>query len=139
MIELKKVLVFGSFDVLHKGHEYFFKKARELGDGLIVVIARDDTILKVKGRMPLHGEKERLRHVHELGIANKVMLGYKGDKFKIIERVKPSVIALGYDQVSFDSDLKKELFDRGLGGIKIVRLRGFKPEKYKSSLLKREN
>ena len=56
---MKKVMVFGSFDILHQGHLYFLNEARRFGEELIVVIARDETILKVKGHKPKYNEKER--------------------------------------------------------------------------------
>lgn len=43
---MKKVLIFGSFDSLHKGHLNLFKQARKHGDKLIAVVARDETIKK---------------------------------------------------------------------------------------------
>ena len=131
-----KVLVFGSFDVIHEGHKYFFKKARELGDELAVVVACDSTILDVKGRLPKFSEDERVKHVEKVACVDKVVLGFEGDKYKIIEEVRPDVIALGYDQDSFSEGLDDELMRRNLSGVKIVRLDSFMPEKYKSSLLK---
>ena len=44
----KKVMVFGTFDIFHKGHENFLKQAKKLGDCLTVVVARDETVLKFK-------------------------------------------------------------------------------------------
>ncbi|MBT4166252.1 FAD synthase [archaeon] len=130
-----KVLVFGSFDIVHKGHVYFLKTAKALGDELVVVVGRDKTIKEVKGVLPLHKEKERVKDVSSLGIADEVILGGLGDKFKVIEEVGPDIIALGYDQESFSYGLKGELVKRGLV-IKVMRLDGFKVEKYKSSLMR---
>jgi len=58
-----KVLVFGTFDILHKGHLNFFKQAREHGDYLIAVVARDRTVKEIKGKPPIESEKERLKNV----------------------------------------------------------------------------
>ena len=57
-----KVMVFGTFDILHPGHLNFFKQAREFGNFLIAVIARDKTVLKIKGRLPKNNEKKRLKN-----------------------------------------------------------------------------
>tara|TARA_Y100000310_G_C20316689_1_gene638757 strand:+ start:122 stop:532 length:411 start_codon:yes stop_codon:yes gene_type:complete len=133
---MKKVLVFGSFDLLHEGHKRFLREAKELGDYLMVVVARDATIVDFKKVNSMYGENERVSHVEELGIADEVKLGYKGDKWKIIEEVKPDVIALGYDQDSYTNGLEDGMKDRGLN-VKIIRLGSYKPEKYKSSLLKK--
>jgi FAD synthetase len=133
---MKKVLAFGSFDLLHEGHKYFLKEAKKLGDELIVVVARDDTIRDFKRHEPKFGEKERVEHVNDLGIADKVRLGYKGNKWKVIGEVKPDILALGYDQISYTDGIEKGVKELGLKS-KIVRIRSYKPEKYKSSLLKR--
>ena len=60
-----KVMVFGAFDILHKGHLFYFSKAKEFGDYLIVVIARDETIRKVKSRDSYNSENKRLEEVQK--------------------------------------------------------------------------
>jgi FAD synthetase len=133
---MKRVMVFGSYDLLHDGHKYLFKRAKKLGDELIVVVARDSTIERVKGESPLYGERERLGKVEEVDDVDRAVLGYKGNKMRIVEKIMPDVIALGYDQNSFVERLEKEIENRGWG-IKVVRLGSFKPNKFKSSLLKK--
>ncbi len=131
-----RVLVFGTYDVLHPGHRDFFKQARELGDELRVIIARDQTVLQVKGREPQHNEAERLAAVQACQEVTQACLGHLGDKYAIIEELQPDIIALGYDQGHFADRLPEELTKRGLKA-KIVRLKPYKPELYKSSLLQR--
>ncbi len=131
-----RVLVFGSFDLLHKGHYNFFKSAKELGDELYVVVARDSTIRDFKKHEPKYDEEERVRQVQEINYVDRAVLGNEDDKFVIIEDIKPDIIALGYDQESCFSDrLNDELNDRDLD-VKIVRLQSYNPKIYKSSLLK---
>ena len=125
---MKKVLVFGSFDVIHKGHLHFFGQARKHGDKLVAVIARDETIKQLKGKKPRYSEKARLRHVSKH--VDKVFLGNKTNKYGIIKKIKPDVICLGYDQNSFTKDLKKH-FKK-----KIRRLKPYKPHIYKSSKIR---
>ena len=50
---MKKVLVGGVFNIIHPGHMHFLKKAKEFGDFLIVVIARDETVKDKKEILPL--------------------------------------------------------------------------------------
>ena len=135
MMVSRKVLVFGSFDFLHPGHYYLFESAKKLGDELFVVVARDSTIKKVKGHDSKFNENDRLRHVKEVSFVDDAFLGSKGNKFDIIEKINPDLIALGYDQDSFTGELENELKRRKLN-VKIVRLKAFKPEVYKSSKLK---
>lgn len=131
----KHVLVFGSFDVLHPGHVEFFKEAKKHGDYLTVVVARNDTIKKVKGQEPKYDENDRLEHVKALGIVDSVMLGYHDNKYNIIKKLMPDVICLGYDQKSFTEHLEEELKKIGVNA-KVVRLNPYKEHKYKSSKLK---
>ncbi len=133
---MKKVMCFGTFDTLHRGHEFFLREAKTLGEYLVVAVARDRTVASVKNRKPLNEETVRARNVRQLGIADRVVLGYKDDKLRIIEREKPDVICLGYDQQAFTEHLKENLRQRGLD-VEVVRLPSFHPEKYKSSLLRK--
>jgi len=131
-----KILVFGTFDGLHEGHENFFKQAKEFGDYLVVVIGRDSTVEQVKKRLPKFNELERQKAVYECGLVDEAVLGNEGsDPYKIIDQVKPDIICLGYDQTHFVDKLAAELPKRGLGHVKIERLQAFEPEKYHSSLL----
>ncbi|MEK6910173.1 MAG: adenylyltransferase/cytidyltransferase family protein [Nanoarchaeota archaeon] len=132
---MKRVMVAGTFDIFHLGHEYFLKEARKFGDELIVVIARDENVLRIKGKKTKNSEDKRLNKVLESGLADRVVLGNKGNIFNIIEEIKPDVICLGYDQPIDESKLKLEIENRNLI-IQIVRLSAFKPEIYKSSLMK---
>ena len=129
------IMCFGSFDILHPGHLFFLKGAKALGDKLIVVIARDSTIQEVKGIVPKYDERQRVEHVRDLKIADRVMLGYETDKYEVIEEINPDVIALGYDQDGFADKLKEEMEKRKMNP-KIVRLAAYKEEHYKSSKLR---
>jgi FAD synthetase len=130
-----KVLVFGSFDLLHEGHKHFFNEAKKLGNTLYVVVAKDSSIKSFKGHESNFNEDERVEHIKKLGIVDDVRLGYEGDKWKIIEEIKPDIIALGYDQDSYTKGLENGMRDKNLK-VKIVRLSSYMPEKYKSSLMK---
>lgn len=130
------VLVFGTFDGLHEGHLDFFRQAKARGTRLVVVVARDTTVEEVKGHTPTEGELRRLEEVKKSDFVDQALLGHRGDKYRIVEEVRPDIIALGYDQNAFVSSLEEELVKRNLKA-KIVRLEPYHPEKYKSSLLKK--
>ncbi|PIN77476.1 FAD synthase [Candidatus Woesearchaeota archaeon CG06_land_8_20_14_3_00_33_13] len=135
MDKTKKVLAFGTFDIFHKGHEFYLKNARKHGDILNVVVARDSTVKQIKGKYPLNNELKRLAVIQNLNYVDKAFLGYEEDKYKIIEEIRPDIICLGYDQKSFNNDLKNKLKKRGLNP-KIIKFeKGFKPEVYKTSKL----
>ncbi|MDA1060946.1 MAG: adenylyltransferase/cytidyltransferase family protein [bacterium] len=140
MLNSKKkivVMVFGTFDYLHAGHENLFKQARELGDHIVTIIARDHTVKTIKGDLPDHNEKERLKNVKETGWSDHSVLGNSKDKMRVIRDYRPDVIALGYDQYAFTYGLKKMLIDLGLDA-KIERLKPYRPDMYKSSILKEQ-
>ncbi|MBU4321351.1 MAG: FAD synthase [Nitrospinae bacterium] len=125
----KRVVCAGTFDHFHLGHADFLKQARALGDELIVIVARDENVRRIKNILPEHNENERRESVEKTDIPDKVTLGYTDkDIFKILEDLKPDIIALGYDQRVSEDKLKERL-----PKCKIVRLKPFKPDKYKSS------
>lgn len=134
---MKKVRVAcaGTFDHLHLGHVDFLKQAKALGDELIVIIARDETVKRIKGFLPTHNEKQRRSNVEDTGVPDFVILGnLDTDLFQILKELKPDVIALGYDQRVSEEEIKKRFPD-----CKIVRLLPFSPDKYKSSFYRNNN
>ena len=132
---MKKVMVFGTFNIIHPGHLNFFKQAKKHGD-LFVVIGRDRTVKQIKGKKPRYSEKVRQKNVIKLKIAQAVYLGNLVDPYKIIEKLKPDIIALGYDQNSYTKNLKAELKKRKISA-KIIRLKPYHPDKYKSSYIRK--
>jgi len=129
-------MAFGTFDLVHPGHLSFFKQAKKLGDYLIVVVARDKNSQRAKGRLPRHNEKTRLARVRRSKLVDKAILGSRTYNFyRTIRTRKPAIIALGYDQKPSAWQLKKDLRKHRLANVKIVRLRPYKPQIYKSSKL----
>ncbi|MEK7131312.1 MAG: adenylyltransferase/cytidyltransferase family protein [Patescibacteria group bacterium] len=129
---MKKVLAFGTFDILHPGHTHVLKAAKKLGDHLTVIVARDATVQKIKEKKAMFDEKTRLKNLKKLNIADKVRLGSLGNKYQVIIDEKPDIIALGYDQKFFVDDLKNVINKN----IRIVRLKPYKPKIYKSSKIR---
>jgi len=132
----KLVMVFGTFDYLHAGHENFFAQAKRLGDEILVVLARDKTVKTIKGEKPMFDEKQRLKNLLDTGWVKEIILGEIKDKMKVIKTHKPQIIALGYDQYAFTYNLEKMIIDLKLD-TKIVRLESYNPHIYKSSILKK--
>lgn len=96
---LRVVLAGGVFDIIHPGHIHTLNAAKALGDVLIVVVATDNTAVKMKKRQPLHSKEQRQELVNSLVMVDLCLIGQEDDIFKTVNLVKPQIIALGYDQV----------------------------------------
>ncbi|MBI4992857.1 MAG: FAD synthase [Candidatus Magasanikbacteria bacterium] len=131
------VMVFGTFDILHLGHIHMFEEAREYGDKLVAVVARDINVEKVKGIGPFHNENERLKFVKHINLVDEAVLGDKTDVYKVIKKIKPDVIALGYDQRVYIDKLSRALVELGLNKTKIVRLSECQPKRMKTTKIKK--
>ncbi|MEE9585895.1 MAG: adenylyltransferase/cytidyltransferase family protein [Nitrososphaerales archaeon] len=131
------VVVFtgGVFDIIHPGHLFTLLSANKLGDVLVVSVARDKTVKKIKSRFPLNNEKTRVDLVGSLRCVDLALLGSETDIFEVVERVRPDVIALGYDQKHDVDELYSEAKRRGLQ-IKVVRFNSPMPGIKSSSIIK---
>src|SRR3989338_11029882 len=92
------VLAFGTFDLLHPGHISYLRQAKALGKRLVVVIATDSNVEKIKGKRPLNSQEARKELVEALKIVDEALIGFEDDMIKSVEKVKPEIVALGYDQ-----------------------------------------
>ena len=119
-----KVMATGTFDLLHLGHIYFLKEAKKLGDELIVVVATDSTVRRLKHE-PVNSEDIRLNLIKELKVVDKAYLGHEEDMFEIVEEIKPDIITLGFDQIHNEENIKSELKKRKINA-KIIRLTEYK-------------
>lgn len=125
----KRIVCAGTFDHLHPGHIDFLKQAKALGDELIVIVARDENVQKIKGIKPEHEDYRKLK-LEETSIPDKVILGNLGkDPLSILKELLPNIVALGYDQRVSEIDIKAILPD-----CTVVRLKPFHPDLFKSSL-----
>lgn len=133
---MKRIIVFGSFDGFHRGHEYFLQQAKKLGDLLTVVIARDEYIQTVKGRKSTYSEQDRIRTITQTGIPDAVLLGDAPNEYAILKNEEFDVLAVGYDQMPDDAVIRRLLESVDKSNVEIVRIESHKPEIYKSSLLR---
>ena len=131
------VLAWGTFDILHLGHIRFLEEARNQGDKLVVLLSRDSVVKKIKGELPLHDENERLAMVKALRCVDEAYLDREEGDYKLLEKIKPDIICLGYDQTAFTDKLPEMLQKFGIK-TEIRRSQATSPEKYKSSKLKEQ-
>jgi|YelNatPaOPRAMG01_1025707.scaffolds.fasta_scaffold22178_2 FAD synthetase len=124
----KRVLASGAFELLHPGHVRFLVEAKRVGgegSRLVVVVARDETIRRRKGREPILGEEARKEIISMLKPVDEVILGHVPFSFeKVIEEVKPDIVVFGYDQEDLMREFMKFVESRGLN-VKVVKLGKF--------------
>ena len=105
-----RLVVFGTFDIIHPAHLRFLVEARTAANcpycELIVVLARDSSINRIKGHPPIFDEEKRLKLISGLRVVDYAQLGNEGENpFRIILELQPDHIVLGYDQVLNDKPL----------------------------------
>lgn len=135
--EGKLVLASGTFDLLHLGHVKYLEEAKKAGGKnakLVVIVARDSTVKKRKGRKPVMPEDHRRALVESLKVVDKAFLGYENfDIGKVIENIKPDIIAVGHDQNGIEAQVQKLIKERGFN-IHIAKIRKFGKPELNSSL-----
>jgi len=133
----KKVLVGGVFDILHPGHIYFLKKAAEYGK-VYVVVARDSTVVREKGKKPVFDEKTRVEVLNSIKWVYEAFLGEDPPNFrKVLEKVRPDIVFLGPDQTGLVEPTKKGIKELGLSTEIIVldhKLADFSSSKIKQQI-----
>ncbi len=130
------VLASGVFDLLHLGHVRYLEEAKKAGGEnaeLIVIVARDSTVERRKGYKPVMSENQRRALVEALKVVDEAILGYEEfDIGKVIEKIKPDVIAIGHDQDGMEKAVKDYIREKGLN-IKVVRISKFSEDELDSS------
>jgi cytidyltransferase-like protein len=132
---LRIVLAGGVFDIIHPGHVHTLNAAKLLGDVLVVVIATDNTAVKMKKRTPIHSQEQRQELVNALEVVDLSLIGQENDIFKTVNHVKPQIIALGYDQIHQEGYITEGCKKIKLNA-KVARLQSPIPESSSSKIEK---
>ncbi len=111
VLEDKRVVVAGTFDILHPGHVELFRFASKLGK-LYVIVARDANAQRDKGRPTILDEQARLQLVSSIKYVYEAILGDVNDYLKPLEEIKPDYVVLGPDQAMDEEWLATELEKR---------------------------
>ncbi len=96
----RKKIVFtnGCFDLLHAGHISLLRKAKSLGDVLIVGLNTDRTVRKLKGKgRPIVPEKDRALVLSSLRDVDYVVLFSEPTPQNLIQKLSPDVLVKGAD------------------------------------------
>ena len=129
---MKRVIATGTFDILHPGHLYYLEQSKTLGDELTVIVARDANV-KHKPQ-PIIPEEQRRRMVAALRCVDHSILGDKTDMFRPIEKIRPAIITIGFNQHFDEAILRQQLTSRGLFA-EIVRIGKYGDDELCSSRL----
>jgi len=94
----KIVFTNGCFDILHSGHIKLLKKAKSLGDFLIVAINSDKSVKRIKGKKrPIVGEKNRSEIVDSIKFVDFVYIFNEDTPEKTIKAIRPEILVKGSD------------------------------------------
>jgi rfaE bifunctional protein nucleotidyltransferase chain/domain len=95
-----KTIVFtnGVFDILHPGHVRYLRRARQLGDALIVGINSDRSVRAIKGQArPIVPERERAEIVRSLHGVDAVVVFDEETPDAVISALQPDILVKGAD------------------------------------------
>ena len=120
---MPRVLVFGTFDTYHKGHDFFLSEAAKLGE-LHVAVARDEHVRSLKQHDPSRKEAERMATIKRNPNVFAVHLSdNKLGTYEIVQTLKPDIIALGHDQHGLAVDLERWIKATGRWQGRVVQLK----------------
>lgn len=132
----KIVLASGTFDLLHLGHVRFLEEAKNAGGKdaeLVVIVARDSTVKARKGKKPVMPEDQRRALVESLKVVDEAILGLEDFSIdKVIEKIKPDVIAVGHDQDGIEREVQKAIEQENFA-VKVVKIGRFGKRELDSS------
>ncbi len=132
----KVVLASGTFDLLHLGHVRFLEEAKKTGGKdaeLLVIVARDSTVKARKGKKPVMPEDQRRALVESLEVVDEAILGLEDFSIdKVIEKIKPDVIAVGHDQDGIEKEVQKAIEEKNFS-VQVAKIGRFGKRELDSS------
>ncbi|MCX8164640.1 MAG: D-glycero-beta-D-manno-heptose 1-phosphate adenylyltransferase [Aquificaceae bacterium] len=99
----KVVFTNGCFDILHAGHVHYLKKAKDLGDILVVGLNSDESIRRIKGpKRPILPQSMRAYLLDGLRSVDYVVIFEEDTPEKLIKAIRPHVLVKGADWATKD-------------------------------------
>lgn len=126
-----KILASGKFDVLHPGHLFYLREAKNLrgNSNLTVVVSNEKNV-----RNCVFSNEERKEILESIETVDEVIVGKEEVNVRrVLEEVRPDVVALGHDQ---DEGKIKRVAEEMNPSPKIERVEAYRPDKYSSSKIK---
>ena len=135
----RKRIVFtnGCFDILHPGHISYLKKARALGDILVVGLNSDNSVRKLKGPpRPITPQKKRAELLGSLEFVDFITIFNESTPFNLIRKLKPHILVKGADWKT--KDVVGRSFVESYGGKvrRIPFLKGYSTTRLIKKILK---
>ncbi|MEK6872564.1 MAG: adenylyltransferase/cytidyltransferase family protein [Nanoarchaeota archaeon] len=113
----------GSYDLIHSAHIRFLKKAKDLGDVLIVLLNSDESVRINKGLdRPIIPENERAYLLSELKPVDYVVIFPQDRPLEYLERIKPNIHVKGGTWIEERINEEKELIEKCGGKYKTFEL-----------------
>lgn len=136
---MKKVITYGTYDLLHEGHINLLRRAKELGDYLIVGVT-SDSFDRGRGKLNVRNNVlERVEAVKATGYADEIIIeDYLGQKIDDIQRYDVDIFAIGSDWVGkFDylNEYCKVVYLPRTEGISSTMLREQSQEVYRIGIV----
>ena len=122
-IKSKKVVVTnGCFDIIHSGHIEIFKKSKELGDVLIVLVNTDKSIKKNKGiNRPIIKQEQRLKVLSAISYIDYIVPFDQLTPIKLYNKIKPSIVTKG-KQYKVNQIVGNKIISKNKGIIKLIKM-----------------
>lgn len=132
----KIVLASGTFDLLHLGHVKYLEEAKKAGGKdaeLIVIVARDSTVERRKGKKTVMPEDQRRLLVESLRVVDEAILGFEDFSIdKVIEKINPDIVAVGHDQEEVEREVRKAIAEKRFN-VKVAKIGRFGKKELNSS------
>ena len=88
----------GCFDLLHRGHIEYLKKARSLGDILVIGLNSDASVRRLKGKnRPVTSQNDRAEILANLEFVDFVTIFNEDTPFNLIKKLRPDILVKGAD------------------------------------------
>lgn len=112
-----KVMIAGTFDILHTGHIYLINQAARIGE-VYVIVARDSSVEKFKGKPPILPEKQRLKIIQSIKNVKWAELGSSKEDWVLrIVEICPDIFLLGPNQYGDPDEYEEKVKQRGCNTI----------------------
>lgn len=118
----KVVFTNGCFDLLHRGHVEYLRKAKALGDVLVVGVNADSSVRRIKGaKRPIVGEEDRAEVIAALAAVDYVCLFHEDTPYDLIRALVPDLLVKGADW-KVDDVVGKDIVEHAGGSVQAIEL-----------------